>query len=214
MENSEKSRFGQAIAAMGAVLNREINDALIEGYWLVLRDLPIIDFQRGIARAMAESKFFPAPVELLKLAGESTKARIASDAFDVVAKAISAHGGRASVDFDDHLINGVIRSLGGWPKLCATDSKEFHKWKRKEFEEKYIEYETNPPGENKCAALAGIDRGDFVQVQCIASKNGDRPKRLKPREEKLEFDGPPADASVERARKVLSEVVAQIEGME
>jgi len=137
MIETDRPQFVLAMAAMAATFRREATEALLTGYWMGLNDLPVEDINQAVARAMRTKTFMPAVAELRELAGEMTVDQRAVKAWGAFEMAVKAHGGYASVDFDDQTINATIRNLGGWERLCELPASEFDKWLRKDFAKAY-----------------------------------------------------------------------------
>jgi len=82
----------------------------------------------AILAAAAGSLHFPSPTEIRELAGAATPT--AKDravlTFQALREAISRIGGFRSPDFDDALINAVVRNLGGWQRACEMSLSEFY----------------------------------------------------------------------------------------
>ncbi len=156
MTDSEKLEFGEALTALGALFNRELDKAVLLGYWTALRDLSLEDFHRGVQRAFRDCKFMPLPVELRELSGELPVEAMALRAWDEVNYAIDLHGSYQTVDFEDRVINAVIASFGGWPRFCETAASEFWKWRRKEFIDTYSAMARFGIGPEQGAPLMGI----------------------------------------------------------
>jgi hypothetical protein len=128
----------------------------IMGYRMALDDVPMSDIERGIRKAMRDSKFMPKPVELRELSGEMPWTTKAALAWGAVKKAIHSHGAYACVDFADPAINAVIRNMGGWVELCGRDAATFETFTRKDFERIYL-----------LLAPGGVDRGAGAYLRGI-----------------------------------------------
>lgn len=83
-------------------------------------------------------QFVPKPADIVKLIGGGTQDG-ALVAWSKVDRAIRSAGPWQSVVFDDPIIHAVIRDMGNWTILCATDSDEYP-FKAKEFENRYRGY--------------------------------------------------------------------------
>ena len=139
MDERDRPSFENLLLALGATFRVEITAPLRVGYWLGLRDLPIDAVQEAVAKAMTGSRFMPVPRELRDLAGVASSEQKAIMAWAAVKGAIREVGSYRSVSFDDPTTNAAVRSLGGWPRVCGTDSEELDKWTAKEFQRLYRE---------------------------------------------------------------------------
>lgn len=156
MQESDREEFVTLIAALASTFRTETDEAMFEGYWLALSDLPLEAVQRAVAKATRECEFFPRGKELRELSGELTLDGRATLAWMAASKAIGHHGHRKSVDFDDRTINATIRAMGGWVNFGNVPETEFDKWTRKEFEKTYRALAVCPLGNEATAPLVGM----------------------------------------------------------
>lgn len=82
-------------------------------------------------KAMAASKWFPMPVELIELTRGSAEHR-GEVAWGKVITMMDKHGAQYGVEFDDPAISHSIRNMGGWLQICGRP-KSADNWTRKEF---------------------------------------------------------------------------------
>lgn len=160
MKKSDLEEFAWLVEALAAAFGREADEALVTGYWLGLKDLELADVEAAITRAMRECEHMPRPVELRRGAGHIGVPERAVIAFGAVARAIRNHGHRASVSFDDPLVNAAVRNLGGWSRVCSLPSEEFEKWWRKDFERVYSALCQSGASEDACRHLPGADEAE------------------------------------------------------
>lgn len=161
MDDSHKEQFSVAITAMLETFGQEATAPRLLGYWLGLRDLELADVQKAIANAVRTSHRLPVPAELRDLVHGSSADR-AVKAWDDVQRAIPL-GSYKHIDFEDQVINAVVRSLGGWPALferCATSDSE--KWYRIEFLKTYQSYAGSGVDGEACKPLAGLSECEIV----------------------------------------------------
>lgn len=174
MTPEDKPRFSAIIQALCVTFNRESSAALTRGYWLALEDLTIEEVEEAAARALKVSRFLSTPVELRELAGRSSNADAALTAWDTFSHTVATVGAYKHVDFSDGVINATVRSLGGWPKVCAISVEEFDKWLRKDFltvYESWLRRGVSPEAGRPLAGLAeaGVSRsvrGIDTIVEC------------------------------------------------
>ena len=158
MSKETKLRFAATIEQLGVIYQTEITDLLLRAYWLALEDVPIDDLEREAASHITLSKFFPKPCELR---GEDTEAD-AVRAWDSAIAAIHMHGAYRHVDFDDAVVNAVIRYMGGWPEFCYFDPSD-EQWRRKEFITTYRALARTGLSEEQTGVLAGISESNYVK---------------------------------------------------
>lgn len=138
MKDDERQQFREAIQTMCAVYNVEPSLPLLTGYWLGMQDLELSDVQAAVGRALKQGgEFMPKPAALRELAGERTPAMRAIDAWVGVKRAIGSIGAYQTVEFDDPIATHVVRMLGGWVRLCSTESAELDKWTSQRFQRLY-----------------------------------------------------------------------------
>ena len=155
MQASDREHFVSALEALAATFRVDPTEALLEGYWMALDDMPIEGVMRAVRSAMRQCKHMPRGVELRELAGEINNATRAVHAWSAVQKAIGQHGAYRSVDFDDQVINATVRNLGGWIRLCELSSEEAEKWTRKDFDRIYTALCASGVTEDQAKHLVG-----------------------------------------------------------
>jgi len=156
MDERDRDEFRTLIQALAATFRVEVTTALEVGYWLGLRDLPIRAIGAAVAAAITECKFMPVPRELRDRAGVMGADQKAILAWNAVKRAIAQVGSYRSVIFDDPVVNAAVRSLGGWHRLCQTESEELDKWTVKEFLRMYRELSALPLGPDLTRYLPGV----------------------------------------------------------
>ena len=139
MEKHDLPRFVEFIQALAAAFNREADEALLLGYELGLRDVPIDAVEIGVQRALSDSQFMPTPRELRDLSGVLSLQGRAVIAWAAIEKAASQP--YQSIYFDDAVTMAAIDNLGGWDRFTAEGMtrEQFDVWLRKEFERVYVE---------------------------------------------------------------------------
>lgn len=156
MTDSDREEFGSHIEALAAAFKTKASKPLYMAYWFGLQDLPMEAIRQACTKALVECKFMPVPRELRDLAGVMGADQRAIVAWNSVKQAIREVGSYRSVSFDDPTINAAIRSLGGWPRVCGTDSEELDKWTSKEFQRLYCRLSALPLGQDLTRYLVGV----------------------------------------------------------
>ena len=136
MIESDKRQFAQMLEVMAESFHKEASEAMVNGYWIALQDLPMREVSLGIQDALRTCEYMPRPATIRRLSG---KPELGSDhraalAWQAVRVALSRHGTYKSVEFDDPIINSCIRNLGGWVALGQKSADDFDIWTRKQFE--------------------------------------------------------------------------------
>lgn len=183
MDEQDRPAFEHLLLALGATFRTEVTTSLRAGYWLGLRDLTIADVQEAATKAIAGSRHMPTPRDLRDLAGVMGADQRAIIAWNALKRAIREVGSYRSVTFDDPTINAVVRSLGGWPRVCLTDSEELDKWTSKEFQRLYRELSALQLGQDLTRHLPGVfessgELTERAEPKRIAAGTGREPKVL------------------------------------
>lgn len=123
------------IMAMAELFRAPLTDVALQMYVAALADLTPPQVAFACAKLSTEARFRPVPAEIREAAGanEIKPADRAALAFEALKAACSRVGSYRSADFDDPLINAVVRHLGGWTRACDMPVSEFDLWYRKEF---------------------------------------------------------------------------------
>ena len=127
MRESDKKEFALLIAGMYAYHRLPCSEALIAMYWRGLQRWDYEQIVTALDRLTddAESgKHLPKIGDFTRVL-EGTATDRAALAWGKVHDAMSAVGAYQDVIFDDPAIHAVIEDMGGWPKVCRTESKEF-----------------------------------------------------------------------------------------
>lgn len=127
MQNSEMEIFASSLSALGELYAKSISAELIELYWRALEEFSYNEVSKAIDRFVKNpdsGKFFPRPSDIIAfIAGDSESAALL--AWMKVEKAMKEVGSYSSVVFDDALIHLAISALGGWIKICQSNSDSF-----------------------------------------------------------------------------------------
>lgn len=163
MTESDRERFALAVNAMAATFRQEPTRAMLHGYWLGLRDLPVEAVEKAVEAGIRNCRFMPAVAELREYAGGPKPEDCAQLAWAAFERAVVTHGGYRSVVFDDAIIHAVVRSLGGWERCCELAPEEFDKWLRKDFLATYASFARTGVVPAVAASLPGIfDRENAI----------------------------------------------------
>ena len=135
MIDSDRSAFGRTIEAMCATYGKEATAALLQGYWLGLKTLPLSAVEAAVERAIGECQHMPRPVELKRLAGVPSWEQMAGAEWCVVVQALRSWGDDPVV-FDDARTHAAVGRLG-WRRLGQVSADELV-WERKRFIEAWV----------------------------------------------------------------------------
>ncbi|EPA3124700.1 DUF6475 domain-containing protein [Yersinia enterocolitica] len=138
MNDTEKPKFAQSMAAIGEIYGREISEVMVGIYWNALKIYENAEVQKafqGHTRDTDNGQFFPKPADLIRHI-EGSKDGRALLAWSKAYKAVCSYGRRDSVVFDDPLIHSVITEMGGWIDFAGMLEDEAP-FRAKEFEKRY-----------------------------------------------------------------------------
>lgn len=167
MRQADFQRFRAVMTGMAKVYEREIDGALLDAYWLALRDWSLADFEAAAAHLMRTSKFMPRPADFheLREAGRQTAAEAWLQALRHAASSAYRNG-----PLGDPLIDRAVAALGGYRviAMCEDDKLGF-------LERRFAEhYEAIQDAEETRRALPGIGNGEALSAE-------DRPRVEGPR---------------------------------
>lgn len=139
MDDKEKPEFGARILAIGLLYEKQITKVVIDLYWTALRDLELAEIEKALQTHMRDpdkGRFMPKPADLRGHVCKPEKTSII--AWSQVEDAYCRYNYYATVQFEDGVINAVIKDMGGWPWFCGQNLDE--PWTQKEFERRYNAY--------------------------------------------------------------------------
>lgn len=155
MQQDEHDAFAVLVEALAATFRIEVTEALLEGYWMALDDLPLAAVRDAACKAMRQCQHMPRGVELRQLAGEVSAETRAVKAWGEVMQKIAGSGSWMSPGFADPTITATVRNLGGWQHLCSLSKDELEKWVRKDFERVYRALAESGATEDQTRPLIG-----------------------------------------------------------
>lgn len=215
-----RDEFTRSIAVLTAGVGKPMPLEQLEAWFAVLGDMTVEQLQAGIVTTLRTHEFagFP-PVGLIRknAVGKESPTPTLTDrstvAWIAVKRAVSLHGGYQTVQFDDPIITATIRALGGWERICTTDSGEkFDTWLRKEFETTYsalikcgVNASDTVPLPGLCdVANSATGHADRTKVALIETGLSKVPERLIRGEVPKRIESP-------QVRKLTAEVVKSLE---
>ncbi len=155
--NEWKKTLIKCLGLMGTALNRPLDVGIETAFTLVCGHLTEEQLQAATLNCLRTCKFFPSPSEFLENAGEvpaAARAEMAWLAFDGVFK---RHGIYKSLDFEDKVINAVIRSLGGLEDIAELPGEEYQRFLRARFLKAYCDLiKTGHAASEFCGPLVGF----------------------------------------------------------
>lgn len=126
MTESEKADFVLLLTDALAFYRRDVTPFVIGVWWQACQGVSLEQVRKAItAHAMDPEKgtFAPMPSDIVRqLQGTATDRSLL--AWGKVFDAIGRVGAYRTVVFDDPAIHAVVEDLGGWAKVCRTETKE------------------------------------------------------------------------------------------
>lgn len=123
---TDKKDFALLIAGVYAYHRQPCSDALIGMYWRGCQRWDMEQVQRAVEQLThdPEAGKFPPKIGDLTRTLEGTHTDRAQLAWGKALEAMGRVGAYTDVVFDDPAIHACIEDLGGWPKVCRTETKE------------------------------------------------------------------------------------------
>lgn len=142
MQQHDFDRFAAALTALSELYGKTLSAGAIALWW---QSLERYDFQQ-ISKALhihtqdAEAgQFMPKPADLIRHL-EGTATDKAAVAWGKTFEAMQRVGAYSDVVFDDPVIHAVIEDLGGWVKVCRSETAELS-YLQHRFTESYRAYD-------------------------------------------------------------------------
>lgn len=127
MQSDEFDSFSKLIAAEAEIRGvKPLSEGAILLWWQRLERFDfdrVRDAMQRHAEDGERGRFMPQPADLMRYL-EGTASDRAMLAWGKTLEAMSSVGAYSDVVFDDPAIHAVVDDLGGWPKLCRTETKD------------------------------------------------------------------------------------------
>lgn len=129
MNATDFPKFKSLMNGMSRMYGQDSDGAVLDAYWLALRDWSLKDFEDAAALLMRTAKFMPRPSEFheLRKANEPT----AGEAWTKVLETIRTMNPREGARIDDRT-DRVIGAMGGYGNLAMANSESLP-FRAKEF---------------------------------------------------------------------------------
>lgn len=120
MTEQDRTAFARVLFALGDTFNEPVSELRAEAYFDALKDLPVADVLAAGRRAIAESKFFPRPVELREMIDGNVDdaAEIAWGKVQRLVRSVGYTG--TPVWPDEPTKRAALELYGGWIPLCSS----------------------------------------------------------------------------------------------
>lgn len=126
MQQHERAEFGQLVTDVLAYYRQDASRFVLGLWWNACRPFDFQQVQKAMQRHATDpehGQFAPKVADLVRILAGTTTDR-ASLAWGKVLEAMSAVGAYTDVVFDDPAIHAAAEDMGGWPKMCRTETKE------------------------------------------------------------------------------------------
>lgn len=156
MNASDKKQFGAIMQGLAEDKGVQLSTAGVALKFEALKAFNIEDIQKAAISLMASKKFstMPSVADFVEHLQGGTAEDIAQYQASVVWQAVRKYGGNRSVCFDDPVTQAVIvRSFGGWQKMCSELMEDQQKWFIKDFVKAYSAFQRR--GVKEFGALPG-----------------------------------------------------------
>lgn len=126
MQPSDASRFSRLLSDVMAYYRQDVSEFTQTLFWQACGSFDFEQVQEAFNRHAKDpehGQYPPKVADLVRiLAGTHTDR--AQLAWGKTLEAMSRVGAYTDVVFDDPAIHAVVEDLGGWPKLCRTETSE------------------------------------------------------------------------------------------
>lgn len=125
MHPTDRKDFGLLIAGVYAYHRQPCSDMLIGMYWRGCQRWDMEQVRSALDQLTCDAELgkFPPKISDLTRVLEGTHTDRAQLAWGKCLDAMSRVGAYTDVIFDDPAIHAAVEDLGGWPKMCRTETK-------------------------------------------------------------------------------------------
>lgn len=126
MLSTDRRRFAGLFADVMAYYRQDVSDFTQGLFWSACENFEFEQVAKAFDRHAKDpehGQFAPKVADLVRIL-EGTHTQRAQLAWGKALDAMSRVGSYTDVVFDDPAIHAAIEDLGGWPKVCRTETKE------------------------------------------------------------------------------------------
>lgn len=126
MQQHEKAAFGQLVKDVMSYYRQDTSKFLLDTWWGACQPFDMEQIQTAMQRHATDAehgRFAPKVADVVRIL-QGTHTDRAQLAWGKALEAMSSVGAYTDVVFDDAAIHAAIEDLGGWPKVCRTETKE------------------------------------------------------------------------------------------
>ena len=136
MTENDRKELAKILSFIAEGLGAEMTKGKHQFYFAALSDLDLKDIKKAANHIARTATFFPKPAEFRKFINGDIETAVIG-AWEKMLKAKSRAGQYQSVKFDDPVIHGVVKLMGGWASVCNMEDYKEEKWQRVDFEKIY-----------------------------------------------------------------------------
>lgn len=147
MVEDDKPAFLRMVAGALASWDKDVTPATLNLWWVAMqvKAYPLARIQQAFGQYLVDpdkGHFAPRPADIVRIIeGGSQDHAVA--AWSVVYEAAQRVGAYVTVVFDDPAAMAAINDMGGWPKLCRSETGEIE-FVQKRFMDLYRSYRNMP----------------------------------------------------------------------
>lgn len=141
MTENEHPQFLRLLSDALAFYRQNVTEFSAAVWWEACKPFDLQQVSRALTRHATDperGQFPPKPADIIRVLQGTTSDR-AAIAWGKVHEAMSDVGAYSDVIFDDPVIHAVVDDLGGWPKMCRTETKDLS-YLQHRFSESYRAY--------------------------------------------------------------------------
>lgn len=126
MRDTELSQFRQLLTDVMAYYGKDCTKFMLTVWWQALQSFDLEQVSKALQKHATDperGQFAPKVADIVRALQGTTTDRAAM-AWGKVYEAMGSVGAYQDVVFDDPAIHAVLEDLGGWPKVCRTETKD------------------------------------------------------------------------------------------
>jgi hypothetical protein len=118
MTDDERPAFAQALVLLAETLAEPISELRGEGYWLALRDRPLVDVLTAFRLLLQTARFFPKPADVRIAIDGPIEDRAELAWIEAMHAAASGTAKHLPARDEDAVLWAGIDAFGGWRWFC------------------------------------------------------------------------------------------------
>lgn len=126
MQHSDKPALVQIVTDVLAYYRQPVSEFTLSVWWQACQPYTIEQVSKALTAHATDperGQFAPKVADLIRIM-QGTHTDRAQLAWGKTLEAMASVGAYTDVVFDDPAIHAVVEDLGGWPKLCRTDTND------------------------------------------------------------------------------------------